>query len=245
MPPLCCEEYHVRESRRHSRFTMTLFRCTTTPVPRGRPRKNPPPSSSLTPPETLQLALHPVPKVGTSAYGCPDLSPEFVSHCFEGTLCRTAYTDFNLIFLPEMRFDPRYGSPLIAGTSIRADVRAASFQLDLLPPQSRVLALCMVAYGSLWSFHPSVLGDGPHPESFLDYNFFSSRHELLTCGVRRAPAYRALRAEALKAAWEIGIILVPSNENAASCYLLDLMDQSTHRTFMWGFVSDLSCRRFL
>ncbi|KAJ7813072.1 hypothetical protein B0H14DRAFT_3150153 [Mycena olivaceomarginata] len=202
--------------------------CTTTPIPRGRPRKNPPPSSSLTPPETLQLVLHPVPKVGTSAYGCPDLSPEFVSHCFE-----------------EMRFDPRYGSPLIAGTSIRADVRAASFQLDLLPPQSRVLALCMVAYGSLWSFHPSVLGDGPHPESFLDYNFFSSRHELLTCGVRRAPAYRALRAEALKAAWEIGIILVPSNENAASCYLLDLMDQSTHRTFMWGFVSDLSCRRFL
>lgn len=71
------------------------------------------------------------------------------------------------------------------------------------------------------SFHPSVLGDGPRPESFVDQNFFLSSSDLFGCGVRRGPAYRAL----LKAAWEFGIILQPSNENAASCYLLDLVEQ--------------------
>ncbi|KAF7345296.1 Zn(2)-C6 fungal-type domain-containing protein [Mycena sanguinolenta] len=126
----------------------------------------------------------------------------------------------------ELRSDPRFTHPLISKTSIRSDIRSVSFQLHLLPPQSRVLALCIVAYGSLWSFHTSVLGNGPHPESFLDHAFFASRQELLHCGVRRAPAYRALRAQAQKAAWEIGAILVPSNENAASCYLLDLMNQN-------------------
>jgi hypothetical protein len=105
------------------------------------------------------------------------------------------------------------------------DIRAVSFQLHLLPPQSRVLALCIICCASLTSFHPSVLGDGPRPECFLDENFFLSSPDLFGCGVRRASAYRALRIEALKAAWEIGIILQPSNENAASCYLLDLLEQ--------------------
>ncbi|KAJ7916102.1 hypothetical protein B0H13DRAFT_1871549 [Mycena leptocephala] len=146
----------------------------------------------------------------TSDYpNSPELTPGFVAHCFEG-----------------LKFNPQYGHPLIVATSIRAAVRAVSFQLHLLPPQSRVLALCSLAYASLSSFHPSVLGDGTRPESFLDHSFFSSSTELLACGVRRAPAYHALRSEALKAAWEIGIILLPSNENAASCYLLDLMEQS-------------------
>ncbi|KAJ7785488.1 hypothetical protein B0H14DRAFT_309224 [Mycena olivaceomarginata] len=101
-----------------------------------------------------------------------------------------------------------------------------TYQLNLLPPQSRVLALCSVAYASLSSFHPAVLGDGPRPESFLDHDFFSLSPELLGWGIRRGLAYRALRSQALKAAWEVGIILLPTNENTASCYLLDLMEQS-------------------
>ncbi|KAJ6489903.1 hypothetical protein C8R45DRAFT_992103 [Mycena sanguinolenta] len=183
--------------------------CTTTPVPRGRPRKYPLQPASLT---RIHQFSGPILTSGPE-FGifidCPDLSPEFVAHCFE-----------------ELRVDPRFTHPLISKTSIRSDIRAVSFQLHLLPPQSRVLALCIVAYGSLWSFHTSVLGNGPHPESSLDHDFFLSRKELLNCGVRRAPAYRALRAQAQKAAWEIGAILVPSNENAASCYLLDLLNQN-------------------
>ncbi|KAJ7032417.1 hypothetical protein C8F04DRAFT_1261956 [Mycena alexandri] len=154
------------------------------------------------------LVLHPGPIFGPEI-DCPELSHEFVALCFEG-----------------LKLNPQYQHPLITTTSIRADVRAVSFQVDLLPPQSHVLALCSVAYASLCSFHPSVLGDGPRPESFFDLVFFSSSPELLACGVRRAPAFRALRTKALKAAWDLNIILEPSNENTASCYLLDLMEQS-------------------
>ncbi|KAF7345301.1 Zn(2)-C6 fungal-type domain-containing protein [Mycena sanguinolenta] len=196
MPSLCREENSLR--------------CTTTGAPRGRPRKYPHQSSLLlTQTRQFSVSIFPSgPEFGTSG-DFPDLSPEFVAHCFE-----------------ELRIDPRFTHPLISETSILSDIRAVSFQLHLLPPQSRVLALCIVAYGSLWSFHTSVLGNGPHPESFMDHAFFASRQELLNCGVRRAPAHRALRAQAQKTAWEIRAILVPSNENAASCYLLDLMSQN-------------------
>ncbi|KAJ7820335.1 hypothetical protein B0H14DRAFT_3147137 [Mycena olivaceomarginata] len=187
--------------------------CITTPIARGRPRKNPvAASSSLSLPlpqsrASLPFPLYPLPVLENTS-DCPELNSEFVAHCFEG-----------------LKFTPQYTHPLISATSIKTDIRAASFQIHLLPPQSRVLALCIVCFVSLTSFHPSVLGDGPRPESFLDHDFFSSQHSrLLECGKRRAPAFRALRAEALKGAWEIGIMLQPSSENAASCYLLDLTE---------------------
>ncbi|KAF8130423.1 hypothetical protein K438DRAFT_861815 [Mycena galopus ATCC 62051] len=189
--------------------------CTTTPVPRGRPRKNPLPacpalshSRARSRPRSRPSPPLPVQTAYKTSSSCPELTPEFVAHCFEG-----------------VQFTPQYNHPLISITSIKMDIRAVSFQLHLLPPQSRVLALCIICCASLTSFHPSVLGDGPRPESFMDESFFSSNRDLLGCGVRRARAYRALRIEALKAAWEIGIILQPSDENAASCYLLDLLEQ--------------------
>ncbi|KAJ7119724.1 hypothetical protein C8R44DRAFT_878127 [Mycena epipterygia] len=145
----------------------------------------------------------------TSSVNCPELSPEFVAHCFE-----------------TLKYLAQYSHPLIAVTSIRSIVPAASFQLHLLRPESRVLVLCIIALASLISFNPSVLGAGPLPESFVDEKFFFSNPELPVCGVRRTVAFRAFRAEALKAAWEFGIILQPSNENAVSCYLLDLLEQN-------------------
>ncbi|KAF7361125.1 Zn(2)-C6 fungal-type domain-containing protein [Mycena sanguinolenta] len=193
--------------------------CTTTPVPRGRPRKNPLPACSALSPLRPRPRARPQPSpplptpppqqpVYKTSPSCPELTPEFVAHCFEA-----------------IQFTTQYNHPLISRTSIKMDIRAVSFQLHRLPPQSRVLALCIICCAALTSFHPSVLGDGPRPESFTDANFFLSPADFLPCGVRRAKAYRALRIEALKAAWEIGIILQPSDENAASCYLLDLLEQ--------------------
>ncbi|KAJ7655805.1 hypothetical protein DFH06DRAFT_1200944 [Mycena polygramma] len=188
--------------------------CITTPVSRGRPRKNPVAAASslslsrLPPLSSLPFPLHPHPVLETSS-DCPELTTELVAHCFEG-----------------LKFTPQYNYPLISATSIRTDIRAVSFQVHLLSPQCRVLALCIVCFVSLASFHSSVLGEGPRPASFLDHDFFSSNTDLLSFGLRRGPAFRALRAEAVKAAWEIGIVLQPSNENAASCYLLDLTEQS-------------------
>ncbi|KAJ7149215.1 hypothetical protein C8R43DRAFT_952056 [Mycena crocata] len=130
-----------------------------------------------------------------------------------------------LIEVLGFQFTPQYCHPLLERTSIRMDIRAVSFQLHLLPPQSCVLALCIISLASLTSFH-RILGDGPRPESFMDQAYFSSSPNLLECDVRRTTSYRALRSAALKAAREIGIILQPSNENAVSCFLLDLMEQT-------------------
>lgn len=207
----------------------TIFSCITTPIARGRPRKNPvAASSSLSLPlpqsrASLPFPLHPLPVLENTS-DCPELNSEFVAHCFEGS-CDSRLARSPLTYASGLKFTPQYTHPLISATSIKTDIRAASFQIHLLPPQSRVLALCIVCFVSLTSFHPSVLGDGPRPESFLDHDFFSSQQSrLLECGKRRAPAFRALRAEALKGAWEIGVMLQPSSENAASCYLLDLTE---------------------
>ncbi|KAJ7769349.1 hypothetical protein B0H16DRAFT_1517535 [Mycena metata] len=184
--------------------------CTTTPVARGRPRKNPLPPSQSAPtsrrPSPPSLPQNQYPAKNSSI--CPELTSSFVQHCFDA-----------------LELTPQYNHPLILSTSIKMHIRAVSFQLHLLPPQSRVLALCIICCASLNSFHAAVLGEGPRPESFGDLRFFSSCPDLRGFGVRRAPAYRALRAAALKAAWEFGIILQPSNENAASCFLLDLLEQ--------------------
>jgi hypothetical protein len=117
-------------------------------------------------------------------------------------------------------------NPVLIITSIKTAVEAVSFQLSLLPPQSRVLALCIIAVSSLISFHEVILGPEPRPGSFFDPLFFSSKTEVRNCGRRRAEACRALHAAALKAAWDAGIMLQVSNENAASCFLLELLEQS-------------------
>ncbi|KAJ7115414.1 hypothetical protein C8R44DRAFT_223654 [Mycena epipterygia] len=194
--------------------------CTTTPMPRGRPRKNPAPNlascKSLAATDSAQhpqvsSSLVPLPASGSVSHSIDvrNLDPEFVAHCFE---C--------------LKYIPQFHHPLITMTSIKKVVFAASFELHRLPPQPRVLALCIIALSSLASFHEYVLGAGPRPESFTDQSFFSSNPDLLSYGVRRSAAYRALCAEAVKAAWDIGISLHPSNENAASCFLLDILEQN-------------------
>ncbi|KAJ6470296.1 hypothetical protein DFH09DRAFT_1221101 [Mycena vulgaris] len=193
--------------------------CTTSTVPRGRPRKNPdsPPVDPLE--STAATTQQPVPQtaspsviirpadVGDYTRECPDLTPELVAHFFQ---C----------------FDrlPQVMNPILRATSIRMTIRTVSYQLYLLPPQSRALALCIIALSSLLSFHEVVLGDGPRPESFSDAAFFSSTQDLLSCGARRAGVHWALHAEALKAAWDAGVMLQVSNENAASCFLLDVLE---------------------
>ncbi|KAJ7456113.1 hypothetical protein FB451DRAFT_1372994 [Mycena latifolia] len=197
------------------------IQCTTTAVPRGRPRKNPVlPSRGtlLSPDATPNLVSEASSSSSTMTLRssqvigeideCPELTPSLVAHLFQ---C------FD-------RMDPAT-NPLIASTSIRTTIRTVSFQLHFLPPQSRALALCIIALSSLVSFHEVILGEGPRPESFSDQAFFSSRRDVLSCGARRSVACHALHAEALKAAWDSGVMLQVSKENAASSFLLDVLEQ--------------------
>ncbi|KAJ6470294.1 hypothetical protein DFH09DRAFT_1380817 [Mycena vulgaris] len=194
--------------------------CTTTAVPRGRPRKNPIPTSGDSPGSEVamqQIVPQPSspstilqsPSVEESTTECPELTPEFVAHCFE------CFDRLSQVM-----------NPIVNATSIRMTIRAVSYQLYLLPPPSRVLALCIIASSSYISSHEVILGEGPRPESLSDIAFFSSRRDVLGCGVRRSRALRALHAEALKAAWDCGIMLQVSTENAASCLLLDLLEEA-------------------
>ncbi|KAF7305483.1 Zn(2)-C6 fungal-type domain-containing protein [Mycena chlorophos] len=184
--------------------------CTTTPTQRGRPRKYPLQTKPVVETRVIKLPQNPGP-VFQSSFNCPELTPEFVAHCFD-----------------VLKLMPQYNHPLIEMSMIKKDIRTASYRLELLHPSLRVLALAIICAASLASFHPSVLGDGPRPTSLADsVSFFASAstQDLLGCGLRRAPAFQALRNEAFKAAWETGVMLQPSVENAAACFLLDLMEQ--------------------
>ncbi|KAJ7480808.1 hypothetical protein FB451DRAFT_1556320, partial [Mycena latifolia] len=196
------------------------IQCTTTPLPRGRPRKNP----VLESPESLAWANATQnmvsreslsswttlrsPQVTNMMSECPDLTPSLVEHLFH-CFDRTSQS----------------GSPILTATSIRIIIRTVSFQLHLLPPQSKVLALCIIAFASLFSFHEVIIGEGPRPKSISDQAFFSSERDALSCGARRSTAYNALHLEALRAAWDSGAMLQVSIENAATCFLLDVLEQ--------------------
>ncbi|KAJ6480732.1 hypothetical protein C8R47DRAFT_596723 [Mycena vitilis] len=198
--------------------------CTTTPVVRGRPKATkstslsemaPPLSSqeSATVPQIFQASslstttLSPQPS-SQSLPEWPELTPDLVAHLFD------CFDHLTLV-----------SSPIIFAASIKSTMHSVSFQLPLLEPQSRVLALCILALSSLISSHEAILGPGYRPESFSDTLFFSSKTEVRNCGARRAPWCRGLHAAALRAAWGTGIMLQVSNENAASCFLLDILEQ--------------------
>ncbi|KAJ6540291.1 hypothetical protein B0H19DRAFT_1175381 [Mycena capillaripes] len=207
--------------------------CTTSPVIRGRPRRSAEPDSSMRAPESTQqsraqqLAVSRwlvqasasssitllSPGVYSTLPECPDLTPELVAHLFD------CFDQFSFVY-----------NPIINMASIKTTIRAVSFQMHLLPPQSRALAMCILAVSSIISFHEVILGPGPRPNSFSDMNFFSSQTNVRGCGARRAPACRALYAAALKAAWETEIMVQVSTENAASCFLIDLLEQTSDFT---------------
>ncbi|KAJ6465388.1 hypothetical protein C8R45DRAFT_1023015 [Mycena sanguinolenta] len=143
---------------------------------------------------------------------------------------------------------PSQGLPLVVAAPSKHVSALASNGSDLNCPRldpefvahcfecSRVLALCIVAFTSLSSFHESVLGPGPRPQSMEDLDFFLSSPDIHECGVRRGPACRALRAKAIKDACEAGIMFEATEENALSCYFLDYLDQNDTcgQTRPWG-----------
>ncbi|KAF7298460.1 hypothetical protein MKEN_01371100 [Mycena kentingensis (nom. inval.)] len=247
--------------------------CITTPVTRGRPKKGgsgngetrtAPPSPSP-PSQVLSLpSVGPRPGAGLaghysstsslaaiSASGSnPDLSPDFIQHCFDA-----------------VKYAPQYAHPLLGPTktNIRATLAEVDWDLRRVTPQARVLALCIICAGTLVSCHPFVLSSDPStpaPTSFVDEEFFgvalrpdaggdsggweakSALHaKVRHCGLRRVPIYRALRDCTLRAAWETGVLLQATNENAASCYFLDMLEQvdfvSTARPWGVAYVSHI------
>ncbi|KAF7374157.1 Zn(2)-C6 fungal-type transcriptional factor [Mycena sanguinolenta] len=192
-------------------------KCTTTPVARGRPPKpnlgivrsgTPEPlSASATTSESASEEPEIISTLNPALSSRLELPPELVYHLFE---CFTHL--------------PIYNHPMLVGDGLRETLSAVSWQIQLLPPQLKVLAHCIAALSASISFDHAIIGPGSKPASLADRSVFSPGADLRDYGVRRTPMYRALCAEALRLASEADIYLEPSEANAASCFVLQLLE---------------------
>ncbi|KAF7374249.1 Zn(2)-C6 fungal-type transcriptional factor [Mycena sanguinolenta] len=113
---------------------------------------------------------------------------------------------------------------MLLGDDLREALSAVSWQIQLLPPQLKVLAHCIAALSASISFDHAIIGPGSKPASLADRSVFIPGADLREYGVRRTPMYRALCAEALRLASEVGIYLEPSEANAGSCFVLQFLE---------------------
>ncbi|KAJ7512851.1 hypothetical protein B0H11DRAFT_2182185 [Mycena galericulata] len=203
--------------------------CRTNYVPRGRPRKNPIPSNVVpseasSSAEEQSLAGATTPSDNSGAVGesslvrlvrpnlevsSLDLPCEIVQHLFE---CFT--------------HSPQYHLPIFQTCDLKTALSSAAWNIDLLPPEARVLAYCICAQSSSMSFHPAIIGPGSKPESFDDRSVFFPGADLRIYGARRDSAFRALHQRALDLACETRIYLEASDYNAASCFILQTLEES-------------------
>ncbi|KAJ7027497.1 hypothetical protein C8F04DRAFT_89679 [Mycena alexandri] len=177
--------------------------CKTTPVQRGRPRKN------------------------LSEDSQPSASGSTVAIRRRAELSETQQLPVELV-KDLMECTSHVGEcriPLFHGEKLKATLAAASWQLHLLPPQLRVLATCACALAATISFNPAVIGPGPQPRSFTDRSVFFPGSDLRIYGVRRAAFCRALYEQALDLACDSRIHLEVSEDNAASCFFLDVLER--------------------
>ncbi|KAF8153564.1 hypothetical protein K438DRAFT_371333 [Mycena galopus ATCC 62051] len=213
-------------------------KCTTTPVARGRPPK---PDLGTVP--TVNAATPASSTDSNSASEEPEAFP----------LCSTLNSN-SLPFRPHLNLPPELvhhlfecfthlphqNHPILRGDVIRDALCSVSWQIHLLPPQQKVLAHCIVAISASISFDHAIIGPGSQPASLRDRSVFAPGADLRDYGVRRAPIYRALCAEAVRVACEVGILLEPSEDNAASCFILQCLgDEKDARSRPWavGYMS--------
>ncbi|KAJ7432384.1 hypothetical protein B0H11DRAFT_2209656 [Mycena galericulata] len=199
-------------------------KCTTTPVVRGRPPKRPHASTSALSP--ISPAIADSPKSGASTPSVeydlivkrrsPDvppkleLSPELVRHLFD---CFAQL--------------PQTTHPAFRREILKSNLATLSWKIDLLPPQQRVLAYCIMALSACTSFHPTIIGPGTQPTSFTDRSIFFRGGDLRGYGIRRGPVCRELHARAYRLACEFGVMLEVSEDNTMSCFILEYLSRQT------------------
>ncbi|KAE9402058.1 hypothetical protein BT96DRAFT_918525 [Gymnopus androsaceus JB14] len=127
--------------------------------------------------------------------------------------------------IESFRISPIINHPLISLSKIEA-LRLSSTNLSSLQPQDRVLLHCIMAYSSLLSMSPFIIGtEEVSDEQSLIFSADSPLKapiipDLRHIGFRREPVFLQLWAEALWLANQEGIATNPSSMNAASCWVL-------------------------
>jgi hypothetical protein len=122
---------------------------------------------------------------------------------------------------------------LLEGTFIRDALVSVNWNPALLRPHSRVLAYCIMAHAAVVSSHAEVIGPGPQPSSSTDTTVFFPGADLRSYGRRRAPFVKALHDAALRLAMDEDILLIATEETAASCYYLGTLDCGLWLRFLW------------
>lgn len=114
-----------------------------------------------------------------------------------------------------------YDHPLLRGSSLERNLSRAGWQVWLLSPEQRILAYAVLAIGATLSFAPAIIGTAatPGPASFEAVDGLGE--DLREYGRRRRAACEALTKLALEKAKEGDVMLNPSLDNAATCYILD------------------------
>ncbi|KAJ7479687.1 hypothetical protein FB451DRAFT_1239611 [Mycena latifolia] len=197
--------------------------CTTSYVPRGRPRKY-----------TREPSLHTSVSVeaqatASSSKSSPSISPYNSLVAVQPMADSAVPLELSCELVKHLYQcfinAPQHQHPLLQNCTLYADLSSAAWQIDLLPPQARVLAYCACALASTISFDAGIIGPGPQPESFTDRSVFYPGADLRIYGVRRAPMFRALRERAISLACEARIHLEVTECNALSCFILDSLEE--------------------
>ncbi|KAL1727415.1 hypothetical protein EV714DRAFT_253939 [Schizophyllum commune] len=129
-------------------------------------------------------------------------------------------------------FLPQCQLPIIPYRRLHDQLEACEWDLSRLDTHMRVLAQAIIAVTARASTNPLIVGADVDDAQLVD--FLSSGNLMVTPGLdlrqlgrRRDAICRRLQDEACQAAFETGITMVTSEENAASCYLLDFLESST------------------
>ncbi|GAA5836344.1 hypothetical protein JCM9279_000360 [Rhodotorula babjevae] len=114
--------------------------------------------------------------------------------------------------------------PLARNLGLHELLETAEFDLDRLDVQAHVCAYVAFAIGSLVSYDPLIIGDGPGATSFKAMEtLVGELKDLRDFGRRRRAAFETMRDHALKIAREADILVEPSRLNAMSCAMLDYL----------------------
>ncbi|KAL1664723.1 hypothetical protein GGF50DRAFT_114786 [Schizophyllum commune] len=114
----------------------------------------------------------------------------------------------------------------------RTIMQNCDWDIRLLAPQERILILCFLAFSSLVSVNPFYIGHDANghrfPDTHLRWEKVNSGYmediDLREVGRRRRPICVRFYGEAVRQAHQDGITSLASKENAASCFLLNMLD---------------------
>ncbi|KAL1741973.1 hypothetical protein HDZ31DRAFT_8849, partial [Schizophyllum fasciatum] len=216
--------------------------CTTTPVVRRKPRRRAGDGadqrgSALAPSAAPTASSSSSSRTGARRSAKGDSPPGLLPSPHSSLLSWRDAHPLPATFIEELiklfPSVPQYKLPIVPFRKICTRLEACAWDLSRLHPHECVLAYSIMAVTARVSTHPMLIGADVSDTQLLQ--FLASGNVMITPGLdlrelgrRRDALCRRLQDEACRLAFEAGVTVVTSEENAASCYLLDFLESSTN-----------------